>query len=95
MPFACVKSYIKTIIIIIIIKMQVKNEDDDFGWGVVINFRKKANQKMSSPKDDSLVYIAEILLNCSKESVKNSVTDSAKPPKEGEKGEMAVSLSDL
>ncbi|XP_033636564.1 exosome RNA helicase MTR4-like [Asterias rubens] len=70
--------------------VQVKNEDDDFGWGVVINFRKKANQKMSSPKDDSLVYIAEILLNCSKESVKNSVTDSAKPPKEGEKGEMAV-----
>ncbi len=70
--------------------VKVKNEEDDFGWGVVINFRKKANQKMSSPKDDSPLYIAEILLNCSKESVKNSVTDSAKPPKQGEKGEMAV-----
>ncbi|XP_038074593.1 exosome RNA helicase MTR4-like [Patiria miniata] len=69
--------------------VKVKNEDDDFGWGVVINFRKKANQKMNTPRDDPL-YIAEILLNCSKESIKNAVTESAKPPKTGEKGEMAV-----
>ncbi|XP_022092267.1 superkiller viralicidic activity 2-like 2 [Acanthaster planci] len=69
--------------------VKVKNEADEFGWGVVINFRKKANQKMNSPRDDPL-YIAEVLLNCSKESIKNAATDSAKPPMAGEKGEMAV-----
>lgn len=26
---------------------QVKNEDVDFGWGVVINFSKKSNVKVS------------------------------------------------
>lgn len=27
---------------------QVKNEKDDFGWGAVINFQKKANQSKVS-----------------------------------------------
>lgn len=26
---------------------QVKNEDADFGWGVVVNFCKKSNVKVS------------------------------------------------
>lgn len=26
---------------------QVKNEDADFGWGVVVNFNKKTNVKVS------------------------------------------------
>lgn len=26
---------------------QVKNEDSDFGWGVVVNFCKKSNVKVS------------------------------------------------
>lgn len=26
---------------------QVKNEDTDFGWGVVVNFSKKTNTKVS------------------------------------------------
>ena len=70
---------------------KVKNEEDDFGWGVVINFRKKANQSSASPKDGPL-YIAEILLNCSKESIKNAVTEAARPAKEGQRGEMAVRI---
>ena len=71
--------------------MQVKNSDDIFGWGVVVNFRRKANQKMNNPKDDSPLYIAEVLLNCSQDSIKNAASESAKPPKDGEKGEMTVS----
>ena len=27
--------------------LQVKSNDDDFGWGVVLNFQKKANQKVN------------------------------------------------
>ena len=26
---------------------QVKSNNDDFGWGVVLNFQKKANQKVN------------------------------------------------
>ena len=69
---------------------QVKNGEDEFGWGVVVNFRRKANQKMNNPKDDSPLYIAEVLLNCSQESIKNAASEAAKPPKAGEKGEMQV-----
>ena len=29
---------------------QVKSNTDDFGWGVVLNFQKKANQKVSKKK---------------------------------------------
>ena len=46
---------------------------------------------MRTPKDDSPLYIAEVLLNCSCESIKNAVTEAARPPNEGEKGEMVVS----
>lgn len=28
--------------------LQVKNDNDDFGWGAVINFQKKANQSKVS-----------------------------------------------
>ncbi|XP_071953864.1 exosome RNA helicase MTR4-like [Antedon mediterranea] len=70
--------------------VHVKNANDDFGWGVIINFRKKANQKMANPTDDSPLYVGEVLLNVSKESIKNAVTESARPPAEGERGEMTV-----
>ncbi|XP_035165712.1 exosome RNA helicase MTR4 [Oxyura jamaicensis] len=68
---------------------QVKNEDDDFGWGVVVNFSKKSNVKPNSGELDPL-YVVEVLLHCSKESLKNSATEAAKPAKPDEKGEMQV-----
>ncbi|ETE72808.1 Superkiller viralicidic activity 2-like 2, partial [Ophiophagus hannah] len=67
--------------------VKVKNEDDDFGWGVVVNFSKKSNVKLNSGELDPL-YIAEVLLHCSKDSLKNSATEAAKPAKPDEKGEM-------
>uniref|UniRef100_A0A8C0PSG5 Exosome RNA helicase MTR4 n=2 Tax=Canis lupus familiaris TaxID=9615 RepID=A0A8C0PSG5_CANLF len=69
--------------------VKVKNEGDDFGWGVVVNFSKKSNVKPNSGELDPL-YVVEVLLRCSKESLKNSATEAAKPAKPDEKGEMQV-----
>ncbi|XP_008421981.1 exosome RNA helicase MTR4 [Poecilia reticulata] len=68
--------------------VKVKNEDTDFGWGVVVNFNKKTNAKASG--DSEPLYVVEVLLHCSKESVKNSATEAAKPAAPGETGEMQV-----
>ncbi|XP_067889141.1 exosome RNA helicase MTR4 [Heterodontus francisci] len=69
--------------------VKVKNDDDDFGWGVVINFNKKSNVKPNSGELDPL-YVVEVLLHCSKDSVKLAASGAAKPAKPGEKGEMQV-----
>ncbi|XP_063996779.1 exosome RNA helicase MTR4 isoform X2 [Pogoniulus pusillus] len=69
--------------------VKVKNEGDDFGWGVVVNFSKKSNVKPNSGELDPL-YVVEVLLHCSKESLKNSATEAAKPARPGERGEMQV-----
>ncbi|KAB0381177.1 hypothetical protein FD755_008961 [Muntiacus reevesi] len=69
--------------------VKVNSEGDDFGWGVVVNFSKKLNVKPNSGKLDSL-YVVEVLLRCSKESLKNSATEAAKSAKSDEKGEMQV-----
>ncbi|XP_025918495.1 exosome RNA helicase MTR4 isoform X1 [Apteryx rowi] len=107
--------------------VKVKNEDDDFGWGVVVNFSKKSNVKAYEVTDVSgqmlksleytylimqysakggrilslkhpypnsgeldPLYVVEVLLHCSKESLKNSATEAAKPARPDEKGEMQV-----
>ncbi|KAG8456619.1 hypothetical protein GDO86_002408 [Hymenochirus boettgeri] len=69
--------------------VKVKSEEDDFGWGVVVNFSKKSNVKPNSGELDPL-YVVEVLLSCSKESVKNAATEAAKPARPDEKGEMQV-----
>uniref|UniRef100_W5MVR2 Exosome RNA helicase MTR4 n=1 Tax=Lepisosteus oculatus TaxID=7918 RepID=W5MVR2_LEPOC len=71
--------------------VKVKNDDNDFGWGVVINFSKKSNVKVQANTGDlDPLYVVEVLVHCSKESVKNAATEAAKPAKPGEKGEMQV-----
>ncbi|XP_036134926.1 exosome RNA helicase MTR4 isoform X2 [Molossus molossus] len=69
--------------------VKVKNEGDDFGWGVVVNFSKKSNVKPNSGELDPL-YVVEVLLRCSRESLKNAATEAAKPARPDEKGEMQV-----
>ncbi|XP_035234652.1 exosome RNA helicase MTR4 [Anguilla anguilla] len=69
--------------------VKVKNEGDDFGWGAVVNFSKKSNVKGNTGELDPL-YVVEVLVHCSKDSVKNAATESAKPARPGEKGEMQV-----
>eukprot|EP00064_Thunnus_orientalis_P003132 superscaffoldBa00000248_g3141 len=66
--------------------VKVKNEDADFGWGVVVNFCKKSNVKTST--DSEPLYVVEVLVHCSKESVKDAATEAAKPAAPGETGEM-------
>uniref|UniRef100_A0A3Q3FXL3 Exosome RNA helicase MTR4 n=1 Tax=Kryptolebias marmoratus TaxID=37003 RepID=A0A3Q3FXL3_KRYMA len=66
--------------------VKVKNEDADFGWGVVVNFCKKTNVKVNSEP----LYVVEVLLHCSKESVKDAATEAARPAAPGETGEMQV-----
>ncbi|XP_041666582.1 exosome RNA helicase MTR4 [Cheilinus undulatus] len=68
--------------------VKVKNEEHDFGWGVVVNFCKKSNVKTSTDTDP--LYVVEVLLHCSKESVKDAATEAAKPAGQGETGEMQV-----
>ncbi|XP_072310829.1 exosome RNA helicase MTR4 [Eucyclogobius newberryi] len=68
--------------------VKVKNEVADFGWGVVVNFCKKSNAKSSAESEP--LYVVEVLLHCSKDSVKDSATEAAKPAAQGETGEMLV-----
>uniref|UniRef100_A0A9J7ZNM8 Mtr4 exosome RNA helicase n=1 Tax=Cyprinus carpio carpio TaxID=630221 RepID=A0A9J7ZNM8_CYPCA len=69
--------------------VRVKKEDLDFGWGIVVNFQKKTNVKAAVGDADPL-FVVEVLLHCSKDSVKNAATEAAKPAGPGEKGEMQV-----
>ena len=48
----------------------MKNGDDEFGWGVVVNFQKKADNKKQQvdPLNTEPVYIIDTLLNLSKGS---------------------------
>lgn len=91
----------------------MKNEDADFGWGVVVNFCKKSNVKVSrgcrvtcmnplevtvtnvdvtlqASTDSEPLYVVEVLLHCSKDSVKDAATEAARPAAAGETGEMQV-----
>ncbi|XP_056593376.1 LOW QUALITY PROTEIN: exosome RNA helicase MTR4 [Triplophysa dalaica] len=69
--------------------VRVKKNDLDFGWGVVVNFSKKANVKAAAGDSEPL-YVLEVLVHCSKDSLKNSATEIAKPAAPAEKGEMQV-----
>ncbi|CAH3186779.1 unnamed protein product, partial [Porites evermanni] len=69
--------------------IQVKSNSDDFGWGVVLNFQKKANQK-SGPTQGETLFVVEALLNCSSKSVKSADGETPQPCKPDEKGEMQV-----
>lgn len=69
--------------------VKVKKEDMEFGWGVVVNFSRKSNVKANTGELDPL-YVVEVLVHCSKDSLKNAATETAKPAAAGEKGEMQV-----
>ncbi|KAA0703745.1 Superkiller viralicidic activity 2-like 2 [Triplophysa tibetana] len=69
--------------------VRVQKNDLDFGWGVVVNFSKKANVKAVTGDSEPL-YVLEVLVHCTKDSLKNSATEMAKPAAPAEKGEMQV-----
>lgn len=57
-------------------------------WGYVI----VSLQAITGDADP--LYVVEVLVHCSKESVKNTATEAAKPAAAGEKGEMQVGTYD-
>ncbi|KAL5486646.1 hypothetical protein EMCRGX_G019154 [Ephydatia muelleri] len=59
---------------------------DDFGWGSVVNFQKKTNQKNST----ETIYVVEVLLCCSTESCRNAPKNPPRPPPSGDTGELQV-----
>ncbi|KAK7100745.1 exosome RNA helicase MTR4-like [Littorina saxatilis] len=69
--------------------VRIKNKDDDFGWGVVVNFQKKMDQS-GATEDTGPLYVVELLLYLSKESTRSRSTANLKPCPKGEKGEMQV-----
>uniref|UniRef100_UPI00358E6646 exosome RNA helicase MTR4 n=1 Tax=Myxine glutinosa TaxID=7769 RepID=UPI00358E6646 len=68
---------------------KVRNGEEEFGWGVVINFHKKNNAKTVSLDDDP-IYVVEVLLHCSHESLISAATEAARPASLSKKGEMEV-----
>ncbi|KAL3868895.1 hypothetical protein ACJMK2_041651 [Sinanodonta woodiana] len=68
--------------------VKVKNGEVDFGWGMVVNFQKKANQSKTSDSGPS--YVVEVLLNLTKESARSGNSALIKPCPAGSKGEMQV-----
>nr|KAG5709543.1 hypothetical protein BaRGS_001593 [Batillaria attramentaria] len=69
--------------------VKVKNKDDDFGWGVVVNFHKKLDQT-GATDETGVLYVVELLLHLTKESSRSRGTANIKPCPKGEKGEMQV-----
>ncbi|XP_005095875.3 exosome RNA helicase MTR4 [Aplysia californica] len=69
--------------------VKVQNGDLDFGWGVVLNFHKKMDQSAATDETGTL-YVVEVLLNLTKESVKSRNASDIQPCPKGEKGEMQV-----
>lgn len=72
--------------------VHIVNGKEDFGWGTIINYQKKANQNKSyaSSAPDEPLYVVEVLLYCSKESKKLASAEVPVPCTEGETGEMQV-----
>ena len=69
--------------------VKVKNGSLEFGWGVVLNFHKKMDQSAATDESGTL-YVVEVLLNLSKDSVKSRSASDIQPCPQGEKGEMQV-----
>jgi ATP-dependent RNA helicase DOB1 len=68
--------------------VEVKSEDADWGWGVIVNFSKKQHpQSKPGTLGGSYVYIVEVLLHCAEGTEETGVP---RPCPEGATGEFAV-----
>jgi ATP-dependent RNA helicase DOB1 len=67
--------------------IRVVNKDDDFGWGVVINFRKRPNQKFGTNEP---IFIVDTLLYVTKESSKKGYLSLIKPASNDTDGVMHI-----
>lgn len=73
--------------------LHIKHEDLDFGWGVLVTYRK-AYERGKPRTDDNIYYILDVLLNCTKESeVSKDVSGKVigfQPAKENNGGNLLV-----
>ena len=67
--------------------IHVINKNDDFGWGAVINFRKRPNNKLN---DNEPIYTIDTLLYVTKESAKSGYLSEIKPCLNDQDGVMHV-----
>ena len=69
--------------------IRVVNGEDDFGYCVVVNFQKKANQSMVPIEADPM-YVVEVLAYITKDSANQNKIGSVKPCPHDRPGEMQV-----
>ncbi|KAJ8305287.1 hypothetical protein KUTeg_015832 [Tegillarca granosa] len=69
--------------------LKVKNKEDDFGWCVLVNLQKKANQSKAT-SDSVPQYVVEVLACLTRESAKSRKSSQIKPCPSFDKGEMQV-----
>lgn len=67
--------------------INVVNKNDNFGWGVVISFRKRANNKLNETEP---IYTIDTLLYVTKESAKSGYLSEIKPCLNDQDGVMHV-----
>jgi ATP-dependent RNA helicase DOB1 len=67
--------------------INVINKNDNFGWGAVINFRKRANNKFN---DSEPIFTIDALLYVTKESAKSGYLSEIKPCTDDEEGVMHI-----
>ncbi|XP_045614688.1 exosome RNA helicase MTR4-like isoform X1 [Procambarus clarkii] len=65
----------------------IKNNDDDFGWGVVLSYKKQEDKK--NPMEAPTITV-DVILRVSEATAASKVTSDLKPPKPGEKSEPVV-----
>ncbi|XP_071455006.1 exosome RNA helicase MTR4 [Hetaerina americana] len=76
--------------------VKIKNENDDFDWGIVINFKKKVEKgKGRGPGSSTCTYVVDVLLHVAKgtgptASASGGVSLQPKPAPKDETGEMEV-----
>nr|XP_053634400.1 exosome RNA helicase MTR4-like [Cherax quadricarinatus] len=63
----------------------VKNNEDDFGWGVVLSYKKQEDKK--NPMEAPIITV-DVILRVSEATATSKVTSDLKPPKaKGRRGE--------
>ncbi|XP_071526071.1 exosome RNA helicase MTR4 [Panulirus ornatus] len=65
----------------------IKNNEDDFGWGVVLSYKKQDDKK--NPQEAPTITI-DVILRVSEQTAACKITSDLKPPKPGEKSEPVV-----
>eukprot|EP01027_Heterolobosea_sp_BB2_P015582 GEZU01022297.1.p1 GENE.GEZU01022297.1~~GEZU01022297.1.p1 ORF type:complete len:800 (-),score=347.82 GEZU01022297.1:147-2546(-) len=73
--------------------IRVQDGEDDWGWGVVVNFQRKSDKNAKSIETNPSQYIIDVLLECRRDSIAAAMKNpnlKPKPVEKGTKGEMVV-----